>query len=163
MMLCRTTNRFGFTLIETVLVIAALSIILGIIIIALNPTDHVVKLNDAKRKIDVATIYSAIQRYRLDNHGAVPAGLGSFDLGTCVDMKLDNSLGICRTGATDCAGITLTELTTNQKYLAEIPVDPTGYSDTLSGYNIILDQNRNERVMICAPSAEGGEQIYIPR
>jgi type IV pilus assembly protein PilA len=148
------TGKRGFTLLEILLVVAAIAILAGIVIVAINPAEQLGQTRNAQRKTDVRTILSAIQQFQLRT-GALPAGLTS---GTCGD---DESQEICRTGASSCSGLLeLSELTDDQKYLTAIPVDPAGSiagSGNGTGYQVSLESSN--RVTVCAVQAELGETI----
>jgi hypothetical protein len=73
----------------------------------------------------------------------------------------NNQFAICKS-ANDCS-VLLPELTDDGKYLMEIPADPTNESEIYSGYNVLLDEEHQNRLAVCAPRAEGGEVIYIER
>jgi type IV pilus assembly protein PilA len=145
----KNAKRRGFTLIEILLVVAAISILAGIVILAINPSKQLGDTRNAQRRADVNTIMNAVYQYALDNNGNLPAAITSTDL------------DICKTGGT-CTGLSdLVVLTTAQKYLTTMPFDPTSSSTNGTGYHII--KNTNGRVMITAPSAEQSAVISITR
>jgi type II secretory pathway pseudopilin PulG len=150
----------AFTLIEIMLIVAAIAILAGATVLAINPTRHLEDVRNGQRKIDVATIWSAIQQYRLDTHGSVPSSISSGTLSQCTTEVFNDQFAICKT--TGCS-VMLDELTTDGKYLSEVPIDPSAESELYSGYNVILDEDRQNKVVVCAPSAEGGEVIYVER
>ena len=69
-------NRKGFTLLEILLVVAALAILAGIVILAINPTKQLGETRDAQRNSDVNAILNAVYQYSIDNNGFYPAGNG---------------------------------------------------------------------------------------
>ena len=137
----------GFTLIEIILVITLLSILLSIIIIAINPSKQLSDSRDIKRESDVLSIVQALYQYAADNEGDFPAGLNTTDR------------EICRTDATDCAGLyDFSDLTDNETYMITIPLDPQCElvshvcSDNGTGYFAGL--TASGRVTISASSSE---------
>jgi prepilin-type N-terminal cleavage/methylation domain-containing protein len=147
----------GFTLLEILLVVAAIAILAGIVIVAINPGRQLGETRNAQRKVDVRTILSAIQQYQLRT-GALPANIPGGS--ECAE---DESQEICATGAPSCSGlIDLSVLTEDQAYLTSIPVDPAG-SITAdgrgSGYMAYV--NASNRVTVCAYQAELEETISI--
>lgn len=156
-----TPTGNGFTLLEILLTITILAVLAGITISALNPRRQLADARNTERKIEISTVLNAVHQYALDNYGTLPANIPTRTLSECIRTSLDESLGICRSG--QLCTVTLSELTENKKYLNEIPVDPVTNSETLTGYNIVKNSDNNNRVTICAPGAENGETIYIPR
>jgi len=145
-----TTNQKGFTLIEILLVVAAIAILAGIVILAINPGKQLGDTRNAQRSADVNTILNGVYQWSIDNTGTIPTGITS------------TSTEICATGASSCTGlIDLSVLTTNEEYLTQIPQDPTGTSGNGIGYEIA--QTANGRITVTAPDAEQGATISITR
>ena len=131
--------RQGFTLLEILLVVAAIGILAGIVIVAINPGKQMADTRDAQRKVDVSTIINAVYQYAVDN-GSLPASITTSDLAICADGG-------------DCTGIAdLGVLTANGTYIVGIPNDPTDATTDQSGYTISKDAN--DRVTVTAPGAE---------
>lgn len=146
----------GFTLIEILLVVAAIAILAGIVILAINPNKQLGDTRNAQRRADVNTILNATYQYTIDNNGLLPTTIANSTCATIVTNE------ICKTGAASCAGlIDLPVLTANEKYLTSIPVDPTGV--TLNGTGYRVTKSANGRITVCAPSAEQGAAISITR
>jgi prepilin-type N-terminal cleavage/methylation domain-containing protein len=143
------TQSSGFTLLEILLVVAAIAILAGIVILAINPTKQLGDTRNAQRRADVTTILNAAYQYSIDNNG-IPSTITT------------TSTEICKTGASSCTGlIDLTVLTTNEKYLTSIPFDPTGSSTSGTGYRIL--KTANSRITVNAPSAENSATITVTR
>jgi prepilin-type N-terminal cleavage/methylation domain-containing protein len=148
----------GFTLIEILLVVAAIGILAGVVIVALNPAKQLGDTRNAQRWNDVRAILDAVHQYAIDNNGNLPVAINAqpncYTISTNEICKFD-TVGSC-SGYTD-----LTVLTTNKKYLTAMPTDPSGSTTAGSGYYITKDTN--SRVTVCAPSQEQGEVIYVMR
>lgn len=146
----------GFTLLEILLVVAAIAVLAGIVILAINPGKQLADTRNAQRRVDVNTILSSVYQYVIDNSGTVPATINQS--ATCDNTAANQ---VCTTGGT-CTGITdLSVLTTNQKYITSMPKDPTTSTANGTGYFIV--KSANGRITVCAPSAEQSATISVTR
>src|SRR4030067_2886002 len=57
------TARFGFTLIEVLVVIAIVGILAAAVVIAINPLKRIAQAHDAQRKSNLGSIARALQVY----------------------------------------------------------------------------------------------------
>lgn len=143
-------NQKGFTLVELLVVIGILTILLSIVLIAINPARQFAQSNNTKRRADVVAIMNAVTQYAADNNGALPTGID----GT------PNNIGSDVADVDICSDLVDT-------YLAEMPYDPldgdwTDCDDYDTGYEISTTGSSG-RVIISAPSAELSEDIEITR
>ena len=108
--LFRARKSKGFTLIELLVVIGVLTILLAIVLVAVNPARQFSQANDTQRRSDVSAILNAIHQYGADNKGTLPTGITT----------------TAKT-VTSTAGATNVDLCTAlvPKYLADLPIDPT--------------------------------------
>lgn len=145
----------GFTLLEILLVIAALGVLAGIVILAVNPTKQLGDARNSQRRSDVHSILNAVHQYTIDNN-TLPS---SINLNATCNTPVNE---ICKTGGA-CAGLTdFTVLTTDQKYLVSLPVDPLNSS--ADGTSYYVAKNNFGRVTVCAPLTEGsGGMITVTR
>lgn len=139
----------GFTLLEILLVVAAIGILAGIVLVALNPARQLAQTRDAQRKVDINTILNAVYQYAIDNNGNYPN-----------DFDDTDPTEICATDAS-CAGIELSDLTDAELYLVTMPVDPSAEDEDSTEYTIEL--TANGRITIAAPNAEIAEEITVTR
>ncbi len=146
----KRNHQEGFTLLEILLVVAAIAILAGIVILALNPAKQLADTRDAQRWSDVNTILNAVWQYSIDNDG---------DLPTDVTTTMTE---ICANGGT-CTGLVDLEtdlVGSGETYLVAIPEDPTGSSTNGAGYEIQLTSGG--RVTVDAPDAEN-DTIQVTR
>ncbi len=143
-------NQKGFTLIEILLVVAAIAILAGIVIVAINPGKQLGDTRNAQRQSDVTTILNATYQYSIDNNGVLPAGI----TGTSTE--------VCASGAASCVGfIDLSVLTANGKYLVGIPSEPQKVNANGAGY--MINQNSSGRIIVVAQYPEQGKVISVTR
>jgi len=142
-------NHKGFTLIEILLVVAAIAVLAGIVILAINPNKQLGDTRNAQRKADVNTILNAVYQYRIDNNGTLPVSIST------------TPTAVCKTGGS-CSGlIDLSVLTASEKYLTSIPYDPTTSTSNSTNYNI--SKSANGRITVAAPGAEQSVTISVTR
>lgn len=154
LMLKINKNAHGFTLIEVLLVVAIISILAGIVILAINPSRQLAKSKDSQRSADVNTILNAVYQYALDNNGSLPASV------TTTVKEICNT-GVAAATCTTNNLVDLSVLTNNETYLTSIPKDPTGSNTNTAGYTIV--KSANGRVTVAAPDAESGQTISVTR
>lgn len=152
-------NKKGFTLIELLIVIGIISILAGIVLVAVNPAQQFGKANDSERKSEISSVLSAIYQYQTSPtaRGALPqctvngvataiptcdgaaAGLfdGALELGTAVT-------------AYNCS------TTLIPSYLREMPIDPTStFTAAATGYYVCKQTvGAIERVYVIAAGTE---------
>ena len=143
------SHNKGFTLIEILLVVAAIGILAGIVILAINPNKQLGDTRNAQRKADVNTILNAVYQYSIDNNGTIPAAISV------------TPTAICKTGGTCTSLIDLSVLTASEKYLTAIPFDPSTSTTNSTNYNI--SKSANGRITVSAPGAESGVTISVTR
>lgn len=147
----------GFTLLEILLVIALISIVAGVVILAINPSKQLADARNATRRQDVNTIINAIYQHAIDNNGVVSSAIP-----TSATCSASTTNEICVTGGT-CSGLVdLSALTTTAKYLVSMPVDPSDAGGNGTGYFLKKDST-TLRVTVCAPSAEQSASISVTR
>ncbi|MCK9393341.1 MAG: type II secretion system protein [Candidatus Paceibacterota bacterium] len=133
-------HKIGFTLLEVLLAVAAVTILSGIVILAINPNKQLADARNAQRRIDVNTILNAVYQYAIDKKGTIPTSITT------------TATPICRSGFVDnCADLAV--LTLGQEYLTDIPIDPSSPLGSSSGYTVM--KNINNRIIVGAPLAEG--------
>ena len=140
----------AFTLIEILLVVAAIAILAGIVILAINPGKQLAETRNTQRRSDVNTILNAVHQWEIDNSGALPSAIP------------DDAGVICKTDSSNCNDfIDLSDLTTDEKYLTSMPVDPTNPDSDGTGY--VIHKTPNGRIVVGAQYAEQGVVIEVSR
>jgi prepilin-type N-terminal cleavage/methylation domain-containing protein len=121
----------GFTILEIIRVITLISLLLGIIIISVNPNNILSEIRDNQRESDALTIYQALEQYALKNN-AYPE--------TIKNMSNNSSAHICKTSATICNSpkINLSSILI-PNYLSKIPEYSTDANN--SGFYVVKDAN----------------------
>ena len=140
----------GFTLVELLVVIGILTILLSIVLIAINPARQFAQSNNTKRRADLVALINAVHEYSADNNGQLPSGIDGTptNVGSAVgDVDI-------------CSDLVDT-------YIAEMPTDPqdgtfTDCTDYDTGYEISTS-GTSGRVTVSAPSAELSETIELTR
>lgn len=147
-LLCK--KQRGFTLLEILLVVAAIAILAGIVIVAINPGKQLADVRNAQRRADVKTILNAVQQYMIDNNGNLPVPVTGYAISTI-------EYYICPTFYSeqgDCVGmVDLLDLTDDQKYIVSIPFDPSVNTVANTGYKIKRNATTG-RITVSAPLAE---------
>lgn len=147
-------NREGFTLLEILLVVAAIGILAGIVIVAINPNKQLGVTRNAQRQTDVNTILNAVYQYSIDNNGTMPPSITV------------TSTEICATGvaSSTCASAVLVDLavlSTNETYLTSLPVEPQ--KTNVSGIGYMIKKSANGRVTVEAQFEEQGATITVTK
>ena len=146
-------NKKGFTFVELILVVAVIGVLSASAIMVINPAKRFKDNRNAQRTSDVNAILNSVYQYYIDNDGTLPSAIQ--EDADCLNPS--TTVEICKTGIASLTCLAdqklpLTDLTTNEKYMVSMPIDPTGESTYGTGYNIV--KSANSRITVCAPNSE---------
>lgn len=126
----------GFTLLEILLVIAAIGILAAIVIVAINPNRQLAQARDAERSGEVNALYKSFEQFLLEN-GQYPSEIESLSGGDAVE--------ICAPGidivSCQSDGLVYVESDLVPTFLASIPIDPSVSSGNGTGYYVYRGTN----------------------
>ncbi len=153
----------GFTLIELLIVIAILTVLFAITIVAVNPVRQFSQANNTQRRSDINALVNGIYQYAADNRGQLPEFIPTTSTVMFSDAATTTSACSVTCGATttitSCVGLYADLVPT---YLAAIPHDPLQSNASTTYYSATRSASGN-RVTITACSAEIGETISFTR
>ena len=157
----------GFTLFEVLLVIAGLTILLGLAISATNPIQRNQESRDDVRRIDVQEIQTAVKFYRSQN-GSYPEDIPELDPNIDQEDIFDELRPIIHTqSTTETCG---DSETSSENYvdldkdiirgqIGSIPADPQIEDDSCnSGYRI---GRIDDQIIVQAETAENVPEIRV--
>lgn len=131
------------------MVIAIMVVLMGIVLVAVNPARQYQQARDAKRQSDVNAILNALNQYQVDHNGTVA------DIGTFAVCPSVSTIG---TGALNLAPALVAS------YMAEMPVDPkTTCNAANTCYAVCVTPVPSGRVTVSAPNAETRSKISVTR
>ncbi len=176
-----TSSSKGFTLLEILLVIAAIGILAAIVLVAINPNRQLAQARNAQRRSDVQTILNAVYQKIIDEGAngntatltAIPASPTPGAVEILRQGQATPALGVIA----NCSGTTVSVSPVNMSnvttpaadagadvvptYLASIPQDPSEpTASTCSGYSITRDTNN--RITINALNVEAISGVTTP-
>ncbi len=145
----------GFTLLEILLVIAAIGILAAIVIVSINPQRQLSQVQDSVTQSGANTLHKALEQYLIDT-GTYPAGVSSQAQIICDTGSLDADDSLTDAGI-DCTDrVDLRVLV--PRYLASIPssgnpdstTPDTDYSVLIqdSGLTVFAEQQTTEEYFV---------------
>ncbi len=126
-------RKQGFTLIELLIVITIIGVLVGVVLVVINPTKVRQKARDSRRVTDLVTVSNAIKYALADTK------IELVDTATCVTCK-------STTGSRSVDGTGWVKFTTNSgdisDFLPNLPLDPL--NDSTYYYEYASDGNKFE-------------------
>lgn len=141
----------GFTLLEILLVVAAIAILAGIVIFALNPGKQLGDTRNAQRSVDTNTLLNALYQYAIDNNGSFPAGIDSTPGSSQVFGTAGSGADSTCTATTTVASTVDVSSALIPTYLVGIPFDPSTGSAANTDYYVNIGSNGRLTVGACDP------------
>lgn len=133
------------TLVKLLIINGVISVILAILIIAINPAQQIAQVNNTKRNTDIIKILNAIYQYSADNKGKLPPHMPSPGTSGQISRR---DVDIC--------------FSLIPKYLPSLPSDPAAPTNASitkcgeaydTGYIISLSPGGN-RITVIAPNTQ---------
>ena len=154
-------NHKGFTLLEILLVVAAIAILAGIVIVALNPTKQLGDTRNAERRSDVNAVLNAVYQYAIDNNGTFPSGIDAVTASAQVLGTAGSGCDSTCTATTTLAACLDLSGDLVSDYIVGIPQDPSTGSASNTDYYI--NRLGNGRIAVGSCDAEQSASIEIVR
>jgi len=157
-----SSKQKGFTLLEILLVVAAIGILAAIVIVAISPQRQLAKVRNAERDSEVSAIIDAIYQYNIDN--------GEWPENSTLTNNKGTTYAIGNGGGCDASSSSYTgsasggnELNFSDDltptYVSSLPEDPQTEVSGCTGYEMSL--TNDDRIKVSAPRAENGETIEV--
>ena len=152
-------QRKGFTLLEILLVIAAIGILAAIVLVAINPQRQLAQARNAQRRADVLAISNAINQALISN-AALPAGIST----TLRNVVSTAGTGNCAVVGTVALASDVADFvaTVSPAFIGALPRDPQAATPGCSDYIVQLGDAANNRTTVSAPRAEAVGGILTP-
>ncbi len=148
-------EKYGFTVLELLIVLAILGILLTTTIVLINPGRQLAKARDAQREAHIVSILAIILQYSSEHGGTLPDTDGDPDTSnfptslTCIGTDA---------GCFDLASAGEVGETIVPVYTAEIPKDPKVGSDGNTNYFVYVDANN--RLVASASGETKGPIVF---
>jgi type IV pilus assembly protein PilA len=152
-----TSSSKGFTLLEILLVIAAIGILAAIVLVAINPNRQLAQARNAQRRSDVQTILNAVYQKIIDEGANGSTATLNAISTTAAEIYKSGTTS----GTTSCAAtqIDMAAIASDAgadivpTYLASIPQDPSEPSTSnCSGF--LISKDGNNRITVTADNTE---------
>jgi type IV pilus assembly protein PilA len=137
----------GFTLIELLVVIGIITILVTIVLIAINPARQFAMSRDTARRNDLYQILNAVNQFAVDNQGQYPTQIQTnnwIDIGTCSG---------CLNLEADLVPI----------YIPAIPYDPQTGDQATGTTDYVLARESTGRYTATSSSSETVNLLTITR
>lgn len=145
----------AFTLIEILLAIGIIAVLATVVVVSLDPISRFRDARDARRLSDIQSILSAVHQYVIDNQGTFPAGVDTTERQIGTASSGCSISGECSVSSGNCVDLS----STLDRYLKDIPYDPSNGSTARSHYSISLNSNNIVTVTACDSDDESIAEV----
>lgn len=142
------TLQRGFTLIELLIVIAVISILGAVAFVAIDPATRINEAQDSERWSAVNALMDAFLDSTVDNDGTYPASVAANGAIHMISSTPGCALSCSATVCTDFDELAV------DGYIADLPVDPDGYSPAGTGYTLSVATNGIVTVTSCGAETD---------
>lgn len=142
----------GFTLIEMLVTMGIITILSGVVLVAINPVKQLADARDSVRMNDVNSILTALHQCLVDNDGSLsPCGLSTNIPQTQIGWETDWCHNDGCGSQTACANLlnNQTGVGPLSPYLKSIPFDPLSDDNNETRYSVETDANNIITIKAC--------------
>jgi prepilin-type N-terminal cleavage/methylation domain-containing protein len=150
-------KKRGFTLLEILLVIAAIGVLAAIVLIAINPNKQIAQARNAQRRVDLNTLNKSLEQILIDT-GTYPTGITSSYQEVCATGRKSSTDLLTDAPSVDCTG-KLDLRTLIPTYIASMPRDPQSIGSSTGYY--VARNSLNNKISIKGANGELSQTLAI--
>lgn len=148
----------GFTILDSLVIIAALCVVAFLGYLVLNPEKEGAESRNIHRSADISSVLTTLSTY-ISNTREIPQAIPVSS--ECIFIGNE----ICKMGPYDCKGLVdlsfLSDMVSGESSVLTLPSDPASKSLNGTGYYVSHDGNGN--LTVCAPYAERNVEVSFTK